>query len=701
VAASVPFSSARKWSGVSFHGRGTWVLGAPDVLLGARPPSDGDGSLVAQVKAHADSGGRVLLLGRSQATLAGGSLPVDLDPMALVLLQDRVRGDAEATLRYFERQRVEVKVISGDDPSTVAAVAAEAGLASSAAAIDARTLPEDPERLADLLEGHQVFGRVTPQQKRLMIAALQGRGHVVAMTGDGVNDVLALKDADIGVAMGSGSAASRATARLVLLDSSFAALPSAVAEGRRVIANVERTGNLFLTKTVYAMLLALAVGLAGVPFPFLPRHLTLISMLTIGVPGFFLALAPSDRLARTGFIRRILRFAIPAGFLAAAATFTAYTLARGPLGASLVVARSTATIVLFATGVVILAAIASPLTALRMWLVSAMIGAFVAVLAIPPLRTFFALSIPPTIVWLGTIVLAVGATPLIWWLILKTREEQFEVRAAGVRSERPMRTTPSRPERVSGVGRPLRGVFSQAGARLPVLLAWTRDRFDPDIPRGLPLTVATGAAAAAIWVFGGLTQDVLSHDDTVLADPRLEALVVAHRVPWLTTTMRILTWLGSTAVLVPAIVVIGGIFLIRRQDWMPLWRLAVALGGAIVLSDIVKPAVGRPRPPAALWIGHYSGAAFPSGHAAHAIAFYTMLVLILSTGASNGWRALMWFGAGVVALVVGASRVYLGAHWVTDVLGGYALGAAWVAVLMVVGLLHQSRAPPAAEHESS
>src|SRR6266542_2605390 len=298
VAASVPFSSARKWSGTSFNERATWVLGAPSVLLDAGSHGEKAEPIAARVKAHAEGGGRVVLLARSQGKLDGEAMPADLESVALVVLQDRVRADAPAILAYFGRQGVEVKVISGDDPQTVAAVAKEAGVQGSIQAIDARSLPEDSELLADAVEGHAVFGRVTPHQKRSMIAALQARGHVVAMTGDGVNDVLALKDADIGVAMGSGSAASRATAQLVLLDSSFAALPAAVAEGRRVIANIERTGNLFLTKTVYAMLLALAVGVAGVPFPFLPRHLTLISTLTIGIPGFFLALAPSDRPAR-------------------------------------------------------------------------------------------------------------------------------------------------------------------------------------------------------------------------------------------------------------------------------------------------------------------------------------------------------------------------------------------------------------------
>ncbi len=670
VVAAVPFSSNRKWSGASFARHDTWVLGAPDVLAdsGERP----DSSLADRVKAHADAGERVLLLERSRTRLSREALPSDLEPVALVLLHDAIRKEAPGTLRFFERQGVAVKVISGDDPVTVAAIASEAGVPSSSPPIDSRTLPDDPVALGRLLEEHAVFGRVTPHQKRSMIAALQARGHVVAMTGDGVNDVLALKDADIGVAMGSGSAASRATAQLVLLDSSFAALPSAVAEGRRVIANVERTGNLFLTKTVYAMLLALAVGVAGVPFPFLPRHLTLISTLTIGVPGFFLALAPSDRPARSGFIRRILRFAVPAGLLAATATFGAYWLARGPFGTSLTVARSTATVVLFVSGLVILAAIASPLTALRMWLVSIMAGLFAAVLTVGPLRAFFALALPPTIVWLGTGVIGVAATPFIWWLMVKSREDQ----------ERPIfdRVREGAPRFVAS-----------ARAQLPGVRAWTRERLEPASPRGLPLTMAVAAAALAIWVFGGLTQDVLGHDDTVLADPRVERLVIAHRVAWLTVAMKSLTWLGSIEVLVPAVLIVGGALLLRRRDWRPLVKLAVALAGAVGLYDIVKPAVDRARPPSALWIGHYSGAAFPSGHAAQSVAFYAMLTLIVSPGTSYGRKALLWSGAAAIALVVGASRVYLGAHWLTDVLGGYALGAAWVSLLVVIGLPVRAR----------
>jgi magnesium-transporting ATPase (P-type) len=214
------------------------------------------------------------------------------------------------------------------------------------------------------------------------------------MTGDGVNDVLALRDADIGVAMGSGSPASRAAADLVLLDSAFAGLPSVVGEGRRVLANIERCATLFLTKTVYALLLAVGVGLASLPFPFLPRHLTLISTLTIGIPGFVLTLAPNSRRAQTGFTRRVLGRAAPAGILAAAATFAIFVVVRNGLGAGLPQARTAATMVLCAMGFVIVWRIAQPFTFERTLMMAVLIGVLVASIVLPPLRDFFALTIP-------------------------------------------------------------------------------------------------------------------------------------------------------------------------------------------------------------------------------------------------------------------------------------------------------------------
>jgi cation-transporting ATPase E/undecaprenyl-diphosphatase len=400
----VPFSSARKWSAAEFGERGTWVLGAPDVLL-----HDGDGSVLASAQEHAEAGRRVVLLGRAGAA-ADGRPPEDLVPVAFVILGDRVRDTASRTLGYFARQGVEVKVISGDHPDTVAAVARRVGLQGADGSFDARELPPEGDELAETLERHAVFGRVTPQQKRAMVEALRSRGHVVAMTGDGVNDVLALKDADIGIAMGSGSSATRAVAQLVLLESTFDPLPSVVGEGRRVLGNIERTSNLYVTKTVYAMLIALGVGVVGLPFPFLPRHLTLIGALTIGIPSFFLALAPNNERARPGFLRRVLRFTIPAGTLAAVATFLGYVLARDEPGVSLAEAQTTATMVLLWIGFLVLSVIAAPLTPWRLALVWTMPALFALVMVFPATREFFALDAPPPIVWLA----AFGIAALVW-----------------------------------------------------------------------------------------------------------------------------------------------------------------------------------------------------------------------------------------------------------------------------------------------
>jgi cation-transporting ATPase E len=303
-----------------------------------------------------------------------------------------------------------VKVISGDDPRTVGAIADRVGLPRAHDPVDARSLPTDPEALADLLETHSVFGRVSPRQKRAMVAALQSRGHTVAMTGDGVNDALALKDADIGVAMGSGSQATRSVAQLVLLDSTFDALPDVVAEGRRVLGNIERTSGLYLTKTVYAMLISLATGLLSFVFPFLPRHLTLIGALTIGIPSFFLALAPNGERFRPGFVDRVLRFSVPAGTLAAIATLLVYVLAQQVTGVSLAEAQTTAVMTLTWIGLLVLSILAAPLTRRRLALIWSMAGLFLLAIGTPAGRTFFALDPPASIVWLA----AIGVAAIVW-----------------------------------------------------------------------------------------------------------------------------------------------------------------------------------------------------------------------------------------------------------------------------------------------
>ena len=396
AATVVPFSSARKWAAADFDGRATYHLGAPDVLL-----PKGEWAVARERVAElAEAGQRVLVLTRAAAgSCDAETLPAARLPMCLILLEDTVRPEAPEILAWFAEQGVSLKVISGDHPATVAAVARRADVPGADRWVDARDLPDDPEALSDAVAAGAVFGRVTPHQKRAMIDALQARGHTVAMTGDGVNDVLALKDADMGIAMGSGSSASRAVAQLVLLDDRFSTLPRVLAEGRRVINNVERVANLFITKATYAVLLTAIVGLFGVPFPFLPKQLTLIGTISVGVPGFFLALAPDDSLVRPGFLARVLRYALPAGTAAAAATFVAYEVVRRS-DATLEAARTSATLTLLGIGLVVLLGISRPLRPWKVGLAAAMGGWYALTMVWSFPRDYFELVIPPTSAWL-------------------------------------------------------------------------------------------------------------------------------------------------------------------------------------------------------------------------------------------------------------------------------------------------------------
>ncbi len=395
VQSSVPFSSARKWSGVTFYGGETWVIGAPDVIA---PTDERVDHVVTNVSGE---GSRVLMVGLSQTPL-DGSLPSDLKPVGVVVLSDQIRVDAEQTLRFFDEQGVRVKVISGDHPETVAAIAAQVGVVGSEDAVDARFLPKSGDELANMMESMSVFGRVSPQQKLAMVRALQARGHVVAMTGDGVNDVLALKESDIGVAMGGGAPASRAVAQLVLIDGEFATMPTIVGEGRRVTSNIERVANLFITSTVYALGLSLAIVLSSLPFPFLARHLTLVGSLTVGIPSFFLALAPSRRRARPGFLGRVLKFAIPTGFVATLATFAGYWLADLE-GSTVAESRTTATLILAAVGLFALGIVSRPLVPWKKGLIATMSALLVLSMALPFARDFFALDLPRAVVLLSAV----------------------------------------------------------------------------------------------------------------------------------------------------------------------------------------------------------------------------------------------------------------------------------------------------------
>ena len=413
-----PFTSAKKWSGMSFvdadgHDEGNWVLGAPDVLLD-------DESEPARVASDLGSQGlRILLLAQLDVAVdsepdAGSATPGHLTPVALVVLEQRVRSDARPTLDYFEQQDVAVKIISGDNARSVGAVAESLGLGSPDTSVDARELPTEPNQLAHAVEEGVTFGRVRPDQKRAMVRALQSDGNNVAMTGDGVNDVLALKDADIGVAMGSGSSAARSVAQIVLLDNKFATLPYVVGEGRRVIGNIERVSNLFLTKTVYAVLLALFVGIAGlgaklfgtpsISYPFQPIHVTIAAWFTIGFPAFILSLAPNNERARPGFVRRVLTQAVPNGIIVGLCAFVTYLIVNpGGSGNSLggdsvelsphQTQAATATLItLIAIAVYVLAVVARPYTWWKVLLIAVSAGAYVLIFSWPFTQHMFKLD---------------------------------------------------------------------------------------------------------------------------------------------------------------------------------------------------------------------------------------------------------------------------------------------------------------------
>ena len=300
----IPFTSETKWSAAIFEKQGAFVAGAPEFVMGARYEE-----IREIVEKWSEKGSRVLLMAKAEAIT---DRPSGLQPLALAILSNRIRPAAKQTFSYFREQGVTVKVISGDNPITVSQVALRAGIPGAENYVDASAF-KSPEELADAAQCCTVFGRVTPDQKRVLLRALKNAGHTVAMTGDGVNDVLALKEADCSIAMASGAQAANQVAQLVLLNSDFAAMPAIVDEGRRVINNIQRAASLFLVKNILSLGLALTCLLTGQSYPFAPFHLTMISALTIGVPSFFLALEPNYQRVSGKFLPTVLGRALPGG----------------------------------------------------------------------------------------------------------------------------------------------------------------------------------------------------------------------------------------------------------------------------------------------------------------------------------------------------------------------------------------------------
>lgn len=423
---TVQFSSRHKWSAAHFSDAallGSWVLGAAQMVLTESDVAAAD--VLARATSLAAAANRVLVLAHSILPIESAPdgeiplLPQRLEPVAVIVLRDRTRGDAAETIRYFREQGVEVCVISGDDPRTVATIAGEVGIPSSHLGIDGRSLPSDPDALAALVGPQRVFGRVTPEQKKALVIAFQALGYTVAMTGDGINDALALKHADLGIAMGSGSAAARSVADIVLLDGAFARLPGVVAEGRQVISNIERLAKLFLSKTVYAAVLAVIFGALLWPYPFLPRQLSIVDGLTIGLPALVLALLPNARIYHPGFLQRAAWFCVPSGLIVAGAVVGAVAYAYVRVGSPTAEVQAVAVITMAVTALWVLVVLVRPLTRATVALLVAAYAGLLLVLSFPFSTDFLRLELPPVqlvIVALGT----AGVASLILEVVHRT-----------------------------------------------------------------------------------------------------------------------------------------------------------------------------------------------------------------------------------------------------------------------------------------
>jgi magnesium-transporting ATPase (P-type) len=432
VKAEVPFSSEWKWSAVAladgFSG-GTYVLGAPDVLeeCGALTLPPG---LTRKLEEETAAGRRVVAFGETGEPLPedpGSSAAPRMAPLALIVLEETLRPDAAETIATMRANEVDLKLISGDARATVTAVAFAVGVPEDAGVVEGPDLPEDPDELAEVALANTIFCRIKPEQKKALVGALVGAGRYVAMIGDGVNDVPALKRARMAVAMGSGAQVTKGVADVVLLKDEFARLPQAVGEGRRIARNIHRLGRLYLTKTVYAAALILLVAVPGFAFPFLPRHLTLAAFLTIGIPSFVLALAPSDGpLYRGRLLRALAAFAVPAGVATALGSILSFFLVDTVAGASLDAGRTAATTTLIVLGLAFVLLLERgpgrehiAIQSYMLALIAGLGALYALILAAAPVRDFFEMTLLSSVQWfLAMLAAAVGLTiaSVLWRL---------------------------------------------------------------------------------------------------------------------------------------------------------------------------------------------------------------------------------------------------------------------------------------------
>lgn len=409
---TLPFTPVKKYGGVSFHRDETYLLGAPEVLLGNKTEAYRD-----KVDFYASKGHRVLLLALYDGELRDESLRAPLMPLALIMLTNKIRPEAAETFSYFSRQGVSVKVISGDNPLTVSEVAKRAGIDNADKYVDARML-DTQEKLYNAARDCCVFGRVTPEQKRRLVAAMKAQGHTVAMTGDGVNDILALKEADCSVAMASGSDVACRVSHIVLLNSNFAAMPYVVREGRRVINNIERSASLFLVKNIFSFSLALISLFFTLPYPLTPSQLSLVSTLTIGIPSFILAMEPNETRIQGRFLSNVLYRAVPAGLtdlvliLGVLLFYIAFQVESGEMS-------TICAMVMAVVGLIMLHHTCKPYNELRKLLMGSMCAGFVlAVLFLKGLFTLSPLDFP------SMLVLAVFV--LLAWPTMRVMRTVFE-----------------------------------------------------------------------------------------------------------------------------------------------------------------------------------------------------------------------------------------------------------------------------------
>lgn len=424
------FSSSTKWSGADFGENGRYVVGAPEFIMGDRYDS-----IRSEAEPWSERGCRVLLLAAYDTAFDDGPLQsAHVAPIALVFLSNLLRPDAQETFRYFASQGVSVRVISGDNPITVAQVATRAGIENADRYVDATTLSTEQD-FEEAVKYYTVFGRVTPEQKRYLVRAFQKQGHTVAMTGDGVNDVLALKDANCGIAMASGSQAASQVAQIVLLNSQFSAMPAIVAEGRRVINNIQRAASLFLVKNIFSFALTLLLLFIDMPYPLLPIQLSLISTFTIGIPSFFLALEPNYARVEGKFMRNVIRRAMPGGLT----NLTIVLLAgffTSTFGLSNEQLNTICVWVMSAVGLVTLYHVSVPFTRLRLAVLAAMTAAMLfSLLVIPAFFDLPALNASSALI-LVTLLLACPTVMRFFRVIFDKRVAKLDLAPAKKQKKR-------------------------------------------------------------------------------------------------------------------------------------------------------------------------------------------------------------------------------------------------------------------------